>query len=66
MTVEAALAAGALGARMMGAGFGGSVLVLAPANAAPVQAAIISAFAARSWTAPEFIDAIPSDGANRR
>ena len=33
--VEAALAAGAFGARMMGGGFGGSVLALVPATARP-------------------------------
>ena len=37
-TVAAALAAGAFGARMMGGGFGGSVLALVPATAAgPVR-----------------------------
>ena len=32
VTVDAAVAAGALGARMMGGGFGGSVLALVPAD----------------------------------
>ncbi len=64
-TVEAALAAGAFGARMMGGGFGGSVLALVPAAADPVRDAITAAFARRAWTAPEFLDAVPSEGARR-
>ncbi len=64
--VEAALAAGALGARMMGGGFGGSVLALVPQRAGgPVRAAVSEAFARRSWTAPEFLDAAPSASARR-
>ena len=65
-TVAAALAAGAFGARMMGGGFGGSVLALVPATAAgPVRAAITAAFARHAWTPPEFLDAVPSDSARR-
>ena len=65
-TVAAALAAGAFGARMMGGGFGGSVLALVPATAAgPVRDAVTAAFARRAWTAPEFLDAVPSDSARR-
>jgi galactokinase len=66
VTVEAAAAAGALGARMIGGGFGGSVLALVPAYAGQaVRAAITEAFAKRSWTAPEFLDAVPSASASR-
>jgi galactokinase len=66
VAVEAAGAAGALGARMIGGGFGGSVLVLAPAGAGPaVRAAIDGAFGRRSWTPPEFTAAVPSAGAAR-
>jgi galactokinase len=65
-TVEAALAAGAFGARMMGGGFGGSVLALAPAPAgAQVRDAVTAAFARQGWTAPEFLDAVPSASARR-
>ncbi len=65
-TVAAALAAGAFGARMMGGGFGGSVLALVPATAAgPVRAAVTAAFARHAWTPPEFLDAVPSDSARR-
>ena len=66
MAVDAALAAGALGARMIGGGFGGSVLALAREEAAgPVRAAVADAFARRSWTAPEFLEAAPSASARR-
>jgi galactokinase len=64
VTVDAAIAAGALGARMIGGGFGGSVLALVPADARhAVRAAIADAFARHSWAAPEFIDTVPSGGA---
>ena len=64
--VEAALAAGALGARMMGGGFGGCVLALVPeAASGPVRGAVSEAYATRGWTAPEFLDAVPSDRARR-
>ena len=64
--VETALAAGALGARMMGGGFGGCVLALVPETASgPVRGAVSEAYAARGWTAPEFLDAVPSEHARR-
>jgi galactokinase len=64
--VEAAQAAGALGARMMGGGFGGSVLALVPSAAGGlVRDAVTAAFARRGWTAPEFLDAVPSASARR-
>src|SRR5690242_4313081 len=66
--VEAALAAGAAGARMIGGGFGGSVLALVPAadqGCGPVREAVTVAFAQRGWTAPEFLDAIPADSARQ-
>jgi galactokinase len=64
--VEAALAAGALGARMMGGGFGGCVLALVPETASgPVRGAVSEAYARHGWTAPEFLDAAPSDHARR-
>jgi galactokinase len=66
VTVDAALAAGALGARMIGGGFGGSVLALVPADAIPaVRAAIADAFGRHRWAAPEFIQTVPSGGASR-
>jgi galactokinase len=69
--VDAALAAGALGARMIGGGFGGSVLALAGSDAAgpeaagAVRGAVAEAFARRAWTAPDFLEAIPSGSARR-
>jgi len=64
VTVDTAIAAGAIGARMIGGGFGGSVLALVPAEAGPaVRAAIADAFARHLWAAPEFIAVMPSAGA---
>ena len=65
-TVEAALAAGAFGARMMGGGFGGSVLALVPAAAAG-RSATRSPRRSRGapGRAPEFLDAVPSESARR-
>lgn len=64
--VDAAAGAGALGARMMGGGFGGSVIALVPEDrAAPVRAAVDAAFASRGWRSPAFLAAVPADGARR-
>jgi galactokinase len=66
VAVDAALASGALGARMTGGGFGGSVIALAEAGQADgIRAAASAAFAARGWPPPRFLDAQPSDGARR-
>jgi len=64
--VDAAVAAGACGAKMIGGGFGGSVLALVPQErAAAVRGGVTRAFAARGWTPPEFLDAVPSPPARR-
>ena len=64
--VTAALRAGALGARMTGGGFGGSVIALAPAGtASAVAAAVTAAFAAQGWLAPAIWPAQPAAGAGR-
>jgi galactokinase len=64
--VDAAVAAGAYGAKMIGGGFGGSVLVLVRRErAAAVRGGVSRAFAARGWTVPEFLDAVPSQPARR-
>jgi len=64
--VEAALAAGAYGARMIGGGFGGSVLALVPEGAAGrVRGAVGEAYARHGWTAPEFLDAVPAGSARQ-
>ncbi|HEY1698265.1 MAG TPA: galactokinase [Trebonia sp.] len=65
-TVDATIAAGAYGAKMIGGGFGGSVLALVPqARAAAVRAAVTTAFDEREWRAPEFLEAIPSAAARQ-
>jgi galactokinase len=64
--VDAAAAAGAYGAKMIGGGFGGSVLALVPQErAAAVRGGVTRAFAARGWTPPQFLDALPSPPARR-
>jgi galactokinase len=63
---DAAVAAGALGARMMGGGFGGSVIVLAPAErSADIVAAVGDTFGARSWPRPDLVPAAAEAGAYR-
>ena len=64
--VEAAIDAGAAGARMTGGGFGGSVVALVPAErAAQVRAAVTRRFTRHDWPAPHYLEAVPSDGARR-
>ncbi|MFG2165817.1 galactokinase [Micromonospora chersina] len=64
--VEAALAAGAYGARMTGGGFGGCVLALVDADAADaVAAAVTAAYADRGFTAPGTLTVLPAGGATR-
>jgi galactokinase len=64
--VQAARAAGALGARMTGGGFGGSVIALVPAEAAAgVAAAVTARFAAEGWRRPDIAPAEPAEGAAR-
>ena len=66
VTVETAVAAGAFGAKMIGGGFGGSVLALTPVAALPaVRSAIRTRFASCSWDSPGFLDAIPSPPARK-
>ena len=62
--VEAALKNGALGARMVGGGFGGSAIALIAENdAGKVSLAIERAFAEKGFKAPRFFSSLPSDGA---
>jgi galactokinase len=66
VAVEAALAAGAHGARMTGGGFGGCVLALVEADAAGrVTAAVEGAYADRGFTPPVGFAATPGPGAVR-
>jgi galactokinase len=64
--VDAALAAGAHGARMTGGGFGGSAIALVDAAATGrVGEAVRDAFADRGFTAPAAFAVTPADGAGR-
>jgi galactokinase len=64
--VEAAIGAGAAGARMTGGGFGGCVVALVAAGSAgQVAAAVAERFTQHDWLAPHFLDAVPSGGARR-
>lgn len=59
-------AVGALGARLMGGGFGGSVLALLRQGQGAVLAARVQgAFAARGWAQPQLFAVEPSAGARR-
>ncbi|HEY5879609.1 MAG TPA: galactokinase [Nakamurella sp.] len=64
VAVTAALAAGALGARMTGGGFGGSVIALVPTDRVDsVGDAVGKAFAERGFTAPVLRRVAPAAGA---
>jgi galactokinase len=64
--VEAAVGAGAHGARMVGGGFGGSAIALVEAGAVgAVTAAVAERFAREGRPAPRTFVTVPSDGARR-
>jgi galactokinase len=64
LAVESARAAGALGARMTGGGFGGSAIALVPADALErIQVVVTEAFATAGGTAPAYLVAKPGDAA---
>ncbi|MFF1874637.1 galactokinase [Streptomyces sp. CB03911] len=66
LVVATANAAGALGARMTGGGFGGSVIALvADEDADRVAEAVSAAFAAAGYTAPRVFTALAAQGARR-
>jgi galactokinase len=66
LAVESSVAAGALGARMTGGGFGGSAIVLVEADEVErVTKGVESAFAEAGCTAPRVFEATPSRGAHR-
>ena len=62
--VDAALAAGALGSRMVGGGFGGSAIALIQASkTTETIKAIEKAFSIKGFKAPRFFTSLPSQGA---
>ena len=62
--VEASLAAGALGSRMVGGGFGGSAIALIQASkTSETISAVEKAFADKKFKAPRFFTSLPSQGA---
>ncbi|TDO36442.1 galactokinase [Kribbella sp. VKM Ac-2527] len=66
VAVDTALAAGALGARMTGGGFGGCIIALVEETAEDqVFAAVEKAFAEHGFTPPTSLAATPSPGASR-
>lgn len=65
VAVDASLAAGALGSRMVGGGFGGSAIALIKADQIDsVKDAIKQAYAAKGFKAPRFFTSLPSAGAS--
>ena len=66
LAVEAAMGAGALGARMTGGGFGGAAIALVPtAEEGRVRDAVQRGFADSGLRAPEIFSVLPSTGARR-
>ena len=66
VAVDAALEAGALGARMTGGGFGGSALALSRADDVPaIRRAVESAYGRLDWAEPAIFTVSPAAGARR-
>lgn len=64
--VDTMMAAGALGARMTGAGFGGCAIGLVKGEDLPrVQTAVVDAFADARWREPRIFTVLPGSGASR-
>jgi galactokinase len=63
--VDASLAAGALGSRMVGGGFGGSAIALVKEeDIEKVKSSVMSAFEAKRFKKPRFFTSLPSAGAS--
>ena len=66
VAVESALEAGALGARMTGGGFGGSVIALVePERVQALRERVEARYATHQWSRPEVFVVHASDGAHR-
>lgn len=66
LAVDTAVAAGALGARMTGGGFGGSAIALVPSEARErVDHRILSEFQQNGFSTPRLITAVPAAGAGK-
>lgn len=64
LAVELARSSGALGARMVGGGFGGSAIALIPNDLVEIaEQNITSGFKAKGWSAPRFFNATAEAGA---
>ena len=67
VAVDASLAAGALGSRMVGGGFGGSAIALIKASdLEATRNAVAEAFATHGFKKPRFFTSLPSAGASAR
>jgi galactokinase len=65
VAVDACLAAGAIGSRMVGGGFGGSAIALIKAqDVAKTREAVTAAFESRGFKRPRFFTSLPSAGAS--
>lgn len=65
--VDAARSVGALGARMVGGGFGGSAIALIKADQIePTKDAIKKAYSEKGFKAPRFFTSLPSAGASAK
>ncbi|WP_197052143.1 galactokinase [Kocuria sp. ZOR0020] len=66
VAVEAMTQAGALGARMTGAGFGGSAIgLLRESDVTAAQDAVLASFQAAGWDEPRLFTVLPGEGADR-
>lgn len=66
LAVDTAMAAGAIGARLTGGGFGGSMVALVhDSDVESISAAITSAFAVAGYTAPQAFTVHAASGARR-